>query len=121
MDAGYRCAYTAADRFVPDYTPDVPVPGGSGEPTGHDLTERVAVLERKFAALKAGALMRNPHQSLRDFRNQLEDPDRQRHQDDDDRRQGEAPSTLAPFEGFFRCHCRRLPTVSGSLAEVLKI
>jgi hypothetical protein len=45
--------YTAADGFVPDYTADVPAPGGSAEPTGGDLAARVAALERKFAALKA--------------------------------------------------------------------
>ena|SRR5687767_496796 len=45
--------YTAADSFVPDYTADAPEPGGSAEPPSGDLAERVAALERKFAALKA--------------------------------------------------------------------
>jgi hypothetical protein len=45
--------YTAADGFVPDYTADVSEPGGSVEPPSGDLAERVAALERKFAALKA--------------------------------------------------------------------
>ena len=45
--------YTAADGFVPDYTADAPKPDDPPAPPSGDLAERVAELERKFAALKA--------------------------------------------------------------------
>ena len=45
--------YTADDGFAPDYTADVTEPDDPPAPPSGDLAERVAALERKFAALKA--------------------------------------------------------------------
>jgi hypothetical protein len=36
--------------------------------------------------------------------NLFDDPDGDRHEDDDDRREGELPSALSPRVGFFRSH-----------------
>jgi hypothetical protein len=45
--------YTADDGFVPDYNADAPEPADPPAQPSGDLAERVAALERKFAALKA--------------------------------------------------------------------
>jgi hypothetical protein len=47
---------------------------------------------------------RNQTAPLPDCGDLLNHPDGQRHQHDDERRESDAPTALAPFEGFFGCH-----------------
>jgi hypothetical protein len=56
---------------------------------------------------------------LFDAGNLLDDPDGQRHEDDDDGGESEPPTPLAPLMGFFRSHGRMLITISDGPGQVL--